>query len=52
MSILSFSILIPAFLSIILFALNVRDGIHNDVLPGSRSLFSRGHGQLWMRMAE
>ena len=38
MSILSFSILIPAFLSIILFSLNVPDGIHNDALPGSRSL--------------
>ena len=45
MSILSFSILIPAFLSIILFSLNVRGGIHNNALPGSRSLFSHGHGQ-------
>ena len=45
MSILSFSILIPAFLSIILFSLNVPDGIHNDALPGSQSLFSHGHGQ-------
>ena len=47
MSILSFSILIPAFLSIIklLFSLNVPDGFHNDALPGSRSLFSHGHGQ-------
>ena len=44
MSILSFSILIPAFLSI-LFSLNVPDGIRNDALPGSRSLFSHGHGQ-------
>ena len=42
MSILSFSILIPTFLSIILFSLNVPD---NDALPGSRSLFSDGHGQ-------
>ena len=39
------SILIPAFLSIILFSLNVPDGIHNDALPGLRSLFSHGHGQ-------
>ena len=38
-------ILIPAILSIILFSLNVPDGIHNDSLPGSRSLFSHGHGQ-------
>ena len=45
MSILSFSILIPAFLSIILFSLNVRDVIHNNALPGTRSLFSHGHGQ-------
>ena len=45
MSILSFSILIPAFLSIILFSLNVPGGIHNNALPGSRSLFSHGHGQ-------
>ena len=51
MSILSFSILIPAFLSIILFSLNVRDGIHNNALPGSRSLFSHGHGQLDARAA-
>ena len=50
MSILSFSILIPAFLSIILFSLNVRDGIHNNALPGSRS-FSHGHGQLDARAA-
>ena len=42
---LSFFILIPAFLSIILFSLNVPDGIHNDALPGSRSLFNHGHGQ-------
>ena len=40
MSILSFSILIPAFLSIILFSLNVRDGIHNNALPGSWSLLT------------
>ena len=45
MSILSFSILIPAFLSITLFSLNVPDGIHNDALPGSRSLFSHGNRQ-------
>ena len=45
MSILSFSILSPAFLIIILFSLNVPDGIHNDALPGSRSLFSHGHDQ-------
>ena len=45
MSILSFSVLIPAFLSIILFSLNVPDGIHNDALPGSRSLFS--HARPW-----
>ena len=45
MLILSFSILIPAFLSIILFSLNVPDSIHNDACPGSRSLFSHGHGQ-------
>ena len=45
MPILSFSILIPAFLSIILFSLNVPDGIHNNALPGSRSLFSHGCGQ-------
>ena len=51
MSILSFSILIPAFLSIILFSLNVRDGIHNNALPGLRSLFSHGHGQLDARAA-
>ena len=44
MSIFSFAILIPAFISI-LFSLNVRDGIHNNALPGSRSLFSHGHGQ-------
>ena len=51
MSILSFSILIPTFLSIILLSLNVPDGIHNDALPGSRSLFSHGHGQLDARAA-
>ena len=33
------------FKSIILFSLNVPDGIHNDALPGLRSLFSHGHGQ-------
>ena len=51
MLILSFSIVIPAFLSIILFSLNVPDGIHNDALPGSRSLFSHGHGQWDARAA-
>ena len=51
MSILSFSILIPAFLSIILFSLNVRDGIHNNALPGLPSLFSHGNGQLDVRAA-
>ena len=46
MSILSFSILIPAFLSIIIIVFfNVPDGNHNDALPRSRSLFSHGHGQ-------
>ena len=51
MSILSFSILIPAFLSTILFSLNVPDGIRNDALPGLRSLFSHGRGQLDARAA-